>query len=244
MILQPLVHVVVIGGIVICAVRQVRPGRMAALGRHVRCRQPVAALPAQREASLRAFGMWRNCRSVPALGLQEPTAERASEVQAPSTVDPATGCVAPGLTGGRAARLTSWNLRSSGHVAMRSADEEMELRSHGPDRAFRDHGEGGKAVSQLDLEKDRTPGGPGPGPHRGRISRHLFDRLPPHGRLCRRCREKGRTFVKDAGSLNYREVPPSATPLGRQSVARSCRVADTSGCSPGCRSGQRRCPRR
>jgi hypothetical protein len=48
----------------------------------------------------------------------------------------------------------------------------------------------------------------------------------------------------DAGSLNYREVPPSATPLGRQSVARSCRVADTSGCSPGCRSGQRRCPRR
>jgi len=76
------------------------------------------------------------------------------------------------------------------------------------------------------------------------FSRHLFDRLPPHGRLCRRCREKGRTFVKDAGSLNYREVPPSATPLGRQSVARSCRVADTSGCSPGCRSGQRRCPRR
>jgi len=88
----------------------------------------------------------------------------------------------------------------------------------------------GKAVSQLDLEKDRTPGGQVLA-HRGRISRHLFDRLPPHGRLCRRCREKGRTFVKDAGSLNYRECHQCDTACRRALPV--VRVADTSGCSPG-----------
>jgi len=47
----------------------------------------------------RVFGLRhvRNCRSVPR-SASRATAERASEVQAPSTVDPATGCVAPGLT--------------------------------------------------------------------------------------------------------------------------------------------------
>jgi len=95
-----------------------------------------------------------------------------------------------------------------------------------------------QGVSQLDLEKDRTPGGPGPGLiGAGFLAISLIDF--PARRLCRRCR-KGRTLSKRRFP-ELSECHPVRHRF-RQSVA-SRAVCRYLGCSPGV-VRPRRCPRR